>query len=160
MENLAYLLLGSNLGKRNEILTAAKIVLEENNIKIIESSKLYKTAAWGLTDQPAFLNQVIKIETELNAFDLLKVSQQIENDFGRQREIKFGARTLDIDILYFNEEIINDENLIIPHPQIQNRNFTLIPLVEIADDYIHPILKVTNKKLLEICKDNGEVEIS
>jgi len=159
MENLAYLLLGSNLGKSKDILTEVKIVLEENKIKIIESSKLYKTAAWGLTDQPSFLNQVIKIKTELNAFDLLIVSQKIENDFGRQREIKFGARTLDIDVLYFNDEIINDENLIIPHPQIQNRNFTLIPLVEIAEGYTHPILKMTNKKLLEICEDNSEVEI-
>ncbi len=157
MENFAYLLLGSNLGKSKEILTEAKTVLEENNIKIIESSNLYKTAAWGLTDQPSFLNQVIKIKTELNAFDLLKNTQKIENVFGRQRNIKFGARTLDIDILYFNDEIINDENLILPHPQIQNRNFTLIPLVEIAGEYIHPILKMTNKKLLEICADNGEV---
>lgn len=155
--NSAYLLLGANLGNPAQQLHSALSEIEIQIGKIQERSSLYKSAAWGLVDQPAFLNQVLRVDTTLSAVELLRSCQQIENKLGRVREIKWGARIIDIDILYFNRDVIDEVDLKIPHPYISERNFTLIPLVEIAPNYIHPILKQSNSELLETCSDQSSV---
>jgi 2-amino-4-hydroxy-6-hydroxymethyldihydropteridine diphosphokinase len=159
MENKAYLLLGSNLGNREKNLDQSLQLLKDHHCNIVNTSSIYQTAAWGLENQPDFLNQVIEISTSLSAFKLLDLTQQIEQKMGRIRTIKYGARTLDIDILYFNNDIIASENLVIPHPQLQNRRFTLIPLVEIAPNFIHPGLGINSSDLLKKCEDQGLVSL-
>ncbi len=155
--NIAYLLLGTNLGNKSNNLAIAsqKISLDCGNIII--RSNIYETSPWGVTDQPVFYNQVIKLETENTAQKLLEIILLIELGMGRARELKWGERVIDIDILYFNNEIINDQNLSIPHPEIPNRKFTLVPLCELAADYKHPFLNVSNQQLLYACKDSGIV---
>lgn len=158
MTHKTYLLLGSNLGDRKLILKNAAVVISQK-IGVIESySSIYETLAWGIEDQPAFLNQVIKVETSLHPQKLLTTINGIEKELGRVRHQKWGERLIDIDILYYNEDIIETENLVIPHPEIINRRFTLIPLAEIAPNYIHPIIKKNQSALLEICPDKLEVK--
>jgi 2-amino-4-hydroxy-6-hydroxymethyldihydropteridine diphosphokinase len=111
-------------------------------------------------DQPIFLNQVIAVETKLSAQRVLQDILKIELVLGRIRGQRWGSRVIDIDILYYNNDIIHSEDLQVPHPYIQERNFTLIPLAEIAADYIHPIFKKTNKELLDESKDPLKVNIS
>lgn len=158
MTHKTYLLLGSNLGDRKLMLKNAAVVISQK-IGVIESySSIYETLAWGIEDQPAFLNQVIKVETSLHPQKLLTTINGIEKELGRVRHQKWGERLIDIDILYYNEDIIETENLVIPHPEIINRRFTLIPLAEIAPNYIHPIIKKNQSALLEICPDKLEVK--
>ena len=123
-----YLLTGSNIGDSElNLLNASKFI--QNQIgKVIASSHVYKTEPWGNKDQQLFLNQVLKVETELEPHQLLKTILEIENSMGRNRKIKWEPRIIDIDILFFNDEIIDQENLQIPHPLIHERRFTLIPL--------------------------------
>lgn len=116
-------------------------------------SSLYETAAWGIEEQPSFLNQVIAIKTKFEALELLQLVLHIEKLAGRQRDIKWGQRTLDIDILLFNNEIINTPQLTVPHPFLPERRFTLTPLCEIAPHIIHPVLQKTIQQLLEECPD-------
>ena len=156
--NIVYLLLGSNLGNSKKQLTLATKFVEEFIGAVTVSSSLYSTAAWGNTDQPDFLNQVIIIDTALAPLALLKEILLIEKKIGRVRTVKNAARIIDIDILFFNNEIINEKNLVIPHPEIQNRRFVLTPLEEIAALIIHPTLKKTIKKLLQICPDKLNVQ--
>jgi 2-amino-4-hydroxy-6-hydroxymethyldihydropteridine diphosphokinase len=125
---------------------------------IIKSSLLYETAAWGKTDQPPFLNQALEIETELNAKQLMRRILKIEKMMGRERNEKYGPRTIDIDILLFNEEQYDYPFLKIPHPEMQNRRFALIPLAEIAAGLQHPVLKKTISQLLKECPDKLEVK--
>jgi len=157
--NEVFLLLGGNIGDRNNYLNKAKEKIENSIGKIIKHSSIYETAAWGVTNQADFLNQVIVCKTSLNAKDCLKVSQSIEIELERIRHKKWSERTIDIDILYFNNEIIYSNELIVPHPEIPNRRFTLIPLTEINPNKIHPSLKHSQKQLLENCFDKMEVKI-
>ena len=152
-----YLLIGTNMGQRDANLQLATELLEKQVGKLTKSSNIYETAAWGKESQPAFLNQVLVLETNLKPAELLEKILQIEQEMGRQRLEKWGSRIIDIDILYFNEKIINQKNLQIPHPYLQDRRFTMVPLAEIAPDFTHPVLKKTNKQLLEICEDRLEV---
>ncbi len=156
--NKVYLLLGSNLGNsKNQLLLAIKYI-DEHIGKVIEISGLYSTAAWGNIQQSDFLNQVIVVETSLHPLSLLKEILAIEEKMGRVRTVKNAARIIDIDILFFNSEIIKEKDLTIPHPEIQNRRFVLIPLVEIAASLLHPILKKTAQELLNMCSDNLNVQ--
>ncbi len=156
--NTVYLLLGSNLGNSKEQLLLATKFIEEAIGELKKSSSLYSTAAWGNTDQPDFLNQIIEVETTLTPLPLLKEILLIEKKMGRIRTEKNAARIIDIDILFFNNEIIKKKNLTIPHPEIQNRRFVLIPLAEMAVSLVHPQLKKTAKELLNICTDTLNVQ--
>jgi 2-amino-4-hydroxy-6-hydroxymethyldihydropteridine diphosphokinase len=151
--NEAYLLTGGNIGNRLNYLFKARGEIKKRCGKILKESSIYETAAWGHEEQKAFLNQVLKIETEFSPEQLLKSILEIEQDLGRKRELKYGPRTIDIDILFFNEEIIDQHGLKIPHPQLQNRRFVLVPLNEIAAEKIHPVFNKTISQLLAECPD-------
>jgi len=154
-----FLLLGSNLGDRPAFLDFAISDLQESVGRLVKASSVYETAAWGLTDQAAFLNQVLEMETSLLPDQVLAKIHQIEKAAGRNRTIKYGARELDIDILFFGQQVLNAPDLIIPHPQMPFRRFTLLPLAEIAPDFVHPILKKPVSELLQICPDTLEARI-
>lgn len=156
--NKAYLLTGSNMGNQEEYLEQARQLINQHCGSILQSSHLYETAAWGKTDQPAFLNQAIEIETSLNARQLIRRILKIEKSMGRVRKEKYGPRLIDIDILLFNHEKHDYRFLTLPHPEMQNRRFALIPLAEIAPYKIHPVLNKTIRQLLEECKDELPVK--
>jgi 2-amino-4-hydroxy-6-hydroxymethyldihydropteridine diphosphokinase len=156
--NSAYLLIGGNLGNRTENLAKVKSFIENDIGKIIKASSIYETAAWGITEQPKFLNQVVLLKTKLQPEKLMRLILSIENKMGRIRSQKNASRIIDIDILFFNDEIINQSNLTIPHPQIQNRRFALVPLNEIASGFIHPVFKQSIKNLLSTTNDQLEVK--
>lgn len=155
--NTAILLLGSNIEDRSNYLRLSLEALSEiGNIKI--KSAVYESESWGFLSNTNFYNQVIVIETEYSSSDLLYKLQKIESELGRKRQgPEYISRTIDLDILFFNDDIIESNNLIIPHQQIQNRRFTLLPLNEILPEYIHPKLKISIKKLLDLCQDQGNV---
>ena len=152
-----YLLLGGNLGDRKMLIASAEDELRIQVGEIVLKSSLYETKAWGKEQQPNFLNKALAINTSLNAFELLKIIQKIEIKLGRKKVERWGTRTMDIDILFYENEIIDTENLKIPHPLINMRKFVLSPLLEIIPDFIHPGLKKTIKELYLICEDKLEV---
>ena len=152
--NLAYLLIGGNMGDRMANLNTAKKWVEIQIGSIQKISSIYETAAWGHTNQADFLNQLIVVQTELNADKLMQHLLEIELKMGRERDIPMGPRTIDLDIIYFNNEVINLQNLTIPHPKIAERRFVLTPLCEIDPEYIHPILNKSNASLLKDCGDS------
>jgi len=156
--NKAFLLIGANVGNREKNLDTAKKLIEQHCGVIRNSSSIYETAAWGKTDQPSFLNQVLEIETELNAKQLMRSILKLEGLMGRERKEKYGPRIIDIDILLFNDEQYDYSFLKIPHPEIQNRRFALIPLAEIAPDLRHPVLKKSILQLLKVCRDELSVK--
>jgi 2-amino-4-hydroxy-6-hydroxymethyldihydropteridine diphosphokinase len=156
--NKAYLLTGSNLGDREQYLATARSLINEQCGTIVMASSLYETAAWGKTDQPSFLNQALELETSLNARQLIRLILKIEKIMGRIRDEKYGPRLIDIDILLFNNEKHNYQFLKIPHPEMQNRRFALLPLAEIAAGIIHPVLNKTINELLKECKDELPVK--
>ena len=135
MNNIAYIALGSNIGERYTYLTEAIQFLNKNPyIQVDDISSVYETEPVGYTDQSCFLNLVIKISTNLSPQELLKVTHKVENDLGRKREIRWGPRTIDLDILLYNQENIEAENLIVPHPRMFERAFVIVPLLEINQD--------------------------
>lgn len=156
--NKAYLLTGGNMSKREENLHLAIEHLQLSCGRVTKLSSIYETAAWGNTGQPAFLNQAVEIETELAARQLMHCILNVEKCMGRVRNEKYGPRLIDIDILLYNDEIHHNKLLNLPHPEMQNRKFALIPLAEIAPGIIHPLLKKTIKELLKDCKDELEVK--
>ena len=151
--NTVYLLTGGNVGNRQQYLRHSAHLIEVACGKITRRSALYETAAWGKTDQAPFLNQALTLLTTMQAGDLITALLNIEKQIGRIRAEKYGPRTIDIDILLFNQQIIHTPQLIIPHPQMANRRFVLVPLHEIAPDCLHPVLQQTIARLLEICPD-------
>ena len=157
--NRTYLLIGSNVGNRVNNIETATNLLEQQIGKIIKSSSVYETDAWGNTSQPDFLNQAILIETRLNAHKCMQQIFSIENKMGRVRIKKNDPRIIDVDILFFNDEIINEQDLIVPHPQIQNRKFVLIPMNELSPGFIHPVLNQTIGNLLSTCADPLQVRL-
>jgi len=156
--NLAYLLIGGNLGDRICNLSIAKSLIEKQLGDIVTASSIYETAPWGITEQPDFLNQVLLIRTKLSPDKIMRSILSIEKKMGRIRSQKNASRIIDIDILFFNDEVIKRKNLTIPHPEIQNRKFVLIPLNEIASNVIHPVFKKSIKNLLQASKDKLEVK--
>ena len=160
MKAHSYILLGTNLGERELLLDKAIAMMEERCGEVVARSGIYETEPWGFVSENNFLNMVVKLDTELEPHDLLKELLSIEASLGRQRNenIKgYSSRPMDLDILYYNDDLINDEDLIVPHPRIHLRRFTLLPLCDISPDYEHPLFKKTNKILLEECEDTSEV---
>ncbi|MEM1137517.1 MAG: 2-amino-4-hydroxy-6-hydroxymethyldihydropteridine diphosphokinase [Bacteroidota bacterium] len=155
--NNAYLLLGANLGNRSITLKKAQAFIAESIGKIKLISSVYETKAWGVTEQPDFLNLVLMVETNLSPNKLLESLQKIEFLLGRKRKEKWHARTIDIDILFYNDLVINLQDLKIPHPAITERKFTLAPLAEICPDLEHPLYQKNITQLLYLCKDELEV---
>lgn len=155
--NKAYLLIGGNMGERKVNLQKAIDLINEHCGSLTKHSSVYETAAWGLTDQPSFLNQALEISTTLDAPQLMRKILTIEKEMGRIRTKKLGPRLIDIDILFFNDEIHDLSFLKIPHPELQDRRFVLTPLAEIAPQFQHPVLKKNIAQLLEECPDNLEV---
>jgi 2-amino-4-hydroxy-6-hydroxymethyldihydropteridine diphosphokinase len=155
--NEATLLLGCNIGNCESTFIETLNAFEKKCGRLINKSSLYKTAAWGYSDQNDFLNQVIILKTELAPIDLLLETSKIEFELGRSRVIANGPRNIDIDILFYNDlEVITNE-LIIPHPRLHLRKFTLMPLNEIIPEYRHPTLNKTIAQLLLECEDNLNV---
>lgn len=147
---LVYLSLGSNLGDRVAYIQQAVKLLQANNaVTLVRSSTLYETEPWGNRQQDWFINAVVEIKTQLSPFELLKHCQNIETQLGRVREgvPRWGKRTMDIDILFYGDEIINTPELTVPHKYLQDRAFTLVPLLELIPNFKHPIL---NKTILEL----------
>lgn len=154
-----FLLLGSNQGERLRNLEDAVSRIEREAGKIVERSAVYKTAAWGMEQQPDFYNQVLKIESVFSADLLLSKLLNIEQGMGRVRIEKWGPRLIDIDILFFGDEVIDTPALRVPHPGIPQRRFTLMPLAEIAPDLRHPVSGKTMTELLAECEDPLGVEL-
>jgi 2-amino-4-hydroxy-6-hydroxymethyldihydropteridine diphosphokinase len=155
--NIATLLLGCNIGNCESTFIETLNAFEKKCGRLINKSSLYKTAAWGFSEQNDFLNQVIVLETALAPIELLLQTSKIESELGRSRVIVNGPRVIDIDILFYNDlEVITNE-LVIPHPRLHLRKFTLIPLNEIIPEYTHPTLNKTIAQLLLECEDNLNV---
>lgn len=157
--NAAYLCLGGNIGNREALIEEALKHIDQTAGEITKKSSVYETEAWGVEHQQPYLNQCIKIRTALEPLQLLEKLLGIEQQMGRNRTNPnvYEPRTIDIDILFFNQEIIATQLLQVPHPRLQLRKFVLIPLNEIASEFLHPLLNKTIFSLLEECKDDSEV---
>jgi 2-amino-4-hydroxy-6-hydroxymethyldihydropteridine diphosphokinase len=157
MKNV-YLGLGSNLGDRFKNLSEACIRIEESTGKITCRSSVYSTEPWGFKSENEFLNMVICVETDLSPSGLLGRILMIESQLGRIRcEPKYSSRKIDIDILLYDSEIVDEEALVVPHPKLPERKFVLVPLAEIAPGIIHPVLNQSVSSMLKSCKDPGKV---
>jgi len=158
-KHLYHLILGSNLGDRLQQLNSAKRMLSEKAGTLKGESKIYETQPWGYDDQPWFLNQVVSVQSQLAPLELLDIIKSIEKELGRQPGEKWHARHIDIDILLCGDMIFNDSRLTIPHPHLQDRNFVLIPLMDLAPLLLHPVLGKTIEELYLESRDIGEVYI-
>jgi len=159
MGHIAYIGIGSNIGdKVNQCKKAISEVLKVDRHKLLTKSSLYKTKPIGYTSQDWFINGVIKIETDLEPLDLLQILKAIEVQLGRTETFRWGPRTIDLDILLFDDKEIETEELQIPHPHLHERQFVLLPMAEIDRHLIHPVLKKTVGELLENIKEDQEVE--
>jgi 2-amino-4-hydroxy-6-hydroxymethyldihydropteridine diphosphokinase len=157
MNNLI-LHLGSNLGDRKNHIIQAIDLISARIGSVHSQSSYYETGAWGITDIPDFINIALWIKTELSPVEALNTALAIEKEVGRTPSQKWSSRIIDIDLLFYNDDIIEEENLSIPHAHISARNFVLIPLLEIIPDYIHPVLKNDIRTIAENCKDQSKVE--
>ena len=157
-KEIVYLSLGSNIEDRRKYIEAAKKELLKLKIAIVKESSWYRTEPVGVKNQSWFLNQVIKIKTSLPPLKLLFFGKNIESKLGRVSRGPKGPREIDIDILFYNNIQINSSELVVPHPDIQNRRFVLVPLAEIDPGLSHPLLKKTIRQLLDQTPDTSRVE--
>lgn len=153
------ILAGSNIGDRLMYLTEAKKKIQERIGHIQTSSSVYETAAWGIEEQPDFLNQAHSLNTALTADHVLSVLLDIESEMGRTRKQKWESRCIDLDILFYGDQIISEIGLTIPHPEIANRMFTLVPLLEIMPEFIHPGTGLSIKQMTENCPDTLPLKV-
>lgn len=155
-----FLGIGGNIGNKQKNFQEVYGMIENNLGKIEKKSSVYETPPWGFKAEENFWNQVIYIETQLSPGDLLAEIRNIEEYFGRERKKEnYSSREMDIDILYYDDDFIENEALVIPHPRIGQRKFVLVPLVEIAPDFKHPLLRLTSIEMLENCKDSSVIKI-
>jgi 2-amino-4-hydroxy-6-hydroxymethyldihydropteridine diphosphokinase len=152
-----YLSIGSNVGARVANVRAAFALIDKNIGKIARKSHLYETQPWGKTDQEAFINQVVMANTYLDPRAVLEEITKIERQLGRERGEKWGPRVIDVDILFYGKRVIRDKGLEIPHPELHQRMFILVPFMEMEGNYEHPILGKTIDQLYEECKDPSDV---
>lgn len=157
--NGIYLIIGGNIGNRVQHIVECKRLIEIEIGAIEKQSSIYETAAWGKTDEPNYLNQVLKINTIYPPELLLKKCFSIEKKMGRIRKEKWSSRTIDIDILFYHDEVIDKPSIKIPHPRIAERRFVLTPLNELAANEIFPSKNITISSLLDICNDSLKVII-
>ncbi len=153
-QNTVFLLLGANLGEPSVTFEAARAGISAQYGGIVAASSVYETAPWGVVDQPAFLNQVVVIQTHYHPIDVLQFTQKLEKTLGRELRQRWGPRMIDIDVLYYGNVVMTMPELCVPHPRLHQRRFTLVPLVEIDPHFLHPKLKQTNQQLLEDCEDD------
>lgn len=156
--NTAILLIGGNLDNRTANLQQAVQTIHQQAGKVIKASALYETAPWGNVQQPDYLNQALQIETSLEPLPLLHTLLNIERNIGRIRQQKWGARVIDIDIIFYGDKVISLPELKVPHPRMQNRRFVLVPLNEILPGLVHPVLQQNISTLLAECKDELPVK--
>jgi 2-amino-4-hydroxy-6-hydroxymethyldihydropteridine diphosphokinase len=153
-----FLSLGSNLGQSRDYLRqAVELIGSSETGQIAGLSQVYRTKAWGKTDQPDFLNMAIELRTSLRPEMLMQQLLEIEKKMGRERKEKWGERIIDIDILLYENEVVNTDNLIIPHPEMHNRKFVLVPLMELHPQAVHPVLQKNISQLLALCTDDSAV---
>ena len=159
---LVFVLLGSNLGDRELLVNQACKMLEERCGEIVAKSRLYESEPWGFQAEHWFLNQVVEIRTSLSPDVLMQTLLTIEKELGRDRSMPhqgYVSRPMDLDILYYGKDIIDTEMVTAPHPRLHQRRFTLLPLCDIAPDFMHPLLKKSNLQLLDECQDNGKINV-
>lgn len=159
MNREIYLLLGSNVGDRLKYLSEAKDLIKNEVGRIDQESPIYETEPWGEVPQSYFYNQMIRVSTLIGPKDLLNRILKIENKLGRTREVKWGDRTIDIDIIFFGNKTIKEKDLIVPHPEFQKRNFAILPMMYLNPDFVHPVLKKTVEEIYFESKDESEVLI-
>lgn len=159
MNHQTFLSIGSNLGDRLKNLRQAQNYITAEIGTVVQASSVYVTQAWGLRDQPDFLNQVLEVKTERMPAEILQKIQSIEQQMGRIPSAKWSKRLIDIDILFYDNQIIQTENLTIPHPFLHERNFVLAPLAEIAPDFLHPIFQISILELHQNSKDKLKAKI-
>lgn len=155
--NNIFLCLGSNLGHREENIRHALIELEEARVRMVKASSLYETEPVLYAEQDSFVNLVLSCKTNISPRQLLLTIKKIEKKLGRTKTFRYGPRIIDIDILFYDDKIIELQNLSIPHRGIADRKFVLVPLNEIAPTFIHPLLNMTITELLAECKDQSSV---
>lgn len=151
--HVSYILLGSNQGQRKQYLKKATEAIQLRCGSLVKASSLYETAAWGNTKQASFLNQVIVIHTQLSPDALMQELLNIEQELGRIRTEKYGPRTIDLDILFYDNLVYHSPKVTLPHPAIQDRRFVLIPLAELGERKLHPVYRKTIGTLLKECAD-------
>ncbi len=156
----AILLLGGNKGNRANLLAEAFNLIEKKIGRIIKSSSVYETEPWGFSSDLPFLNKVVIVESGLSPNEILNEIQKIETTLGRERNSQgYESRTMDVDILFYDDLTVNESDLIIPHPRLHQRRFTLLPLAEIAGEYVHPVLNERLDVLAKECSDTSRVEL-
>lgn len=159
--NEVFLLLGSNVEPREATIRTAISLIKKRVGKIVKQSSIYESEPWGFEAETFFLNQVVVFETAFCAAEIHAITQNIETELGREKKAGDGyaSRIIDIDILYVNDLVFDSEHLALPHPRLHLRKFTLMPLLEVAPDWIHPVLNGSHRELLERCEDPGSVWI-
>jgi len=157
--NQVFISLGGNIGDSYSYINFAIDKIKEKGIDVLNISSFYVTEAWGKADQDDFLNCVVEISTVFNPWQLLDIFQKIERDLGKDIKVRWGERTIDIDIILFGEKVIYEKKIIIPHERYHKRNFVLIPLCEISKDIVDPLKKQTSGQLLQKIKDTNEVKL-
>ena len=154
-----YFLLGGNLGDREQILREAIEKMSKDVGTVVKVSAIYETEPWGFHHELNFLNQVVVLDSDLEAIEILNLTQSIEKDLGRiRKKNQYSERTIDIDILFYGEERIASERLEVPHPRIQERMSALMPMMDVGEDLVHPVIGKTIKELLADCPDKMEVK--